>query len=511
MRKFGNYITASPVAPSTNYAAGRYEISETHSLTTDSKMQALPYVSNYNIVSANGYGTTNYGGYGRTDGVYVNTIFTFSISLQNIPPSLVNNAYIICVMTKLSGKSNPSISASNQSLNGNYDFSGNDYDVLSVVGPLTNATTFTSPQLRSLWSTGSTKSHNISFYLRNTNSTDTNGALPLGTFYMYRIGGFFTTSFSTSSIEEGASAIHYITAGTNGRASTSATLVNTVNTGGAATASDISGLFDTSYSVASNETTTSRTVTAISDGITEGTETVIYDLKAYYSAAASYMYISTFSQLSITDPPPPPSFITSGTKAPILGSGAASTYPAAGWTDLQNASVDDAFVTVPLGFTFYMAGTAYTTAYLGSNSYLTFGNGSTNYSSLSASNPAFPKFMFGAADNSYQRVSYKQSAGNWCKIRYEGNGSTSGTVGSPGITVELTLYNPAFLGTTYYVCEILIGNHNRLSAMWGAFSASTAYTTGSYSASSSHVFVSTDTTGSGWKQWASYYVTTSTS
>jgi hypothetical protein len=96
-----------------------------------------------------------------------------------------------------------------------------------------------------------------------------------------------------------------------------------------------------------------------------------------------------------------------GSLAPSLGAGAyASTWPPAGWTSLQNAHADDQFVTVPISSTTIM-GTTRTNAYVGSNFYITFGSGSTNYLSLSTTNPALDKFMFNAADRSYQRVAYK--------------------------------------------------------------------------------------------------------
>lgn len=95
-----------------------------------------------------------------------------------------------------------------------------------------------------------------------------------------------------------------------------------------------------------------------------------------------------------------------GSLAPSLGAGAyASTWPPVGWTSLQNANVDDNFVTVPISSTIIM-GTSRTNAYVGSNAYITFGSGSTSFSSLSTTNPALDKFMFNAGDRSYQRVAY---------------------------------------------------------------------------------------------------------
>lgn len=104
-----------------------------------------------------------------------------------------------------------------------------------------------------------------------------------------------------------------------------------------------------------------------------------------------------------------------GSLAPSLGAGAyASTWPPPEWTSLWNnnnpgspiPNSDDGFVTVPISSTIIM-GTARTNAYVGSNAYITFGSGSTNYSSLSTTNPALDKFMFNAGDRSYQRVAYK--------------------------------------------------------------------------------------------------------
>jgi hypothetical protein len=96
----------------------------------------------------------------------------------------------------------------------------------------------------------------------------------------------------------------------------------------------------------------------------------------------------------------------SGSAAPSLGAASTGTWPPSGWTSLQNGSVDDSFVNVPITSTNFF-GTARTIAYVGSNCYITFGNGSTNYASLSTTNPNLDKFMFNAADRSYQRVAYR--------------------------------------------------------------------------------------------------------
>lgn len=187
--------------------------------------------------------------------------------------------------------------------------------------------------------------------------------------------------------------------------------------------------------------------------------------------------------------------IASGTKAPVFGSGG-GTYPPSGWTGIISGTVDDNFLTINLPFSFRIAGTLYNQCFIGSNTYLTFGGGSGVFSGLSASNPAFPKFMFGAADNSYQRISTVSFGTDFTRIRYEGNGAASGTAGSPGIVLEITLFNPSlFSGRN--VLELLVGNHNRTSGVSLVGNAFNAYATFSISANQSYVFDG-DSFGTAW-------------
>lgn len=99
------------------------------------------------------------------------------------------------------------------------------------------------------------------------------------------------------------------------------------------------------------------------------------------------------------------SIVSGSSVAPSLGAGPAASWTPSGWTSLQNASADDAYVTVPITSTTIM-GTLRSNAYVGSNAYITFGGGSTLYSGLSTTSPALDKFMFNAADRSYLRVAY---------------------------------------------------------------------------------------------------------
>jgi len=188
--------------------------------------------------------------------------------------------------------------------------------------------------------------------------------------------------------------------------------------------------------------------------------------------------------------------IGSGQKAPLYGSGG-GTYPPSGWTGVLNGSVDDASIQLPtLPFIFYINNTGYNSVFIGSNSYLTFGSGFAVYTGLSASYPAIPKLMFGAGDNSYQRISTFVSGTDSVSVRYEGNGATSGSVGSPGIVVELTLYNPSKFGGLN-VIEMLVGLHNRTGGVSNISNTSAAYATYTISANTSYVFTG-NSTGTSW-------------
>ena len=92
------------------------------------------------------------------------------------------------------------------------------------------------------------------------------------------------------------------------------------------------------------------------------------------------------------------------------GNAPAGTWPPTGWTSLQNAYADDAFVSQSLGSAILFNNISQNTVYIGSNFYITFGGGSTNYSGLSTTNPALDKIMMNSGDRSYQRVAYKNGS-----------------------------------------------------------------------------------------------------
>lgn len=195
--------------------------------------------------------------------------------------------------------------------------------------------------------------------------------------------------------------------------------------------------------------------------------------------------------------------ITSGTRAPVYGAGAASPNPPTGYTARVSSSQDDSFFLFNLGFTFYMAGTGYTGCYPGSNMYVTFGAGSTQYSGLSATSPALPKFFFMAADNSWQRVSTIVDS-TYARVRCEGRASTSGTPGVPNIVYEATFFNPSSFGGNNVV-ELLIGTNSRSSGLLSAASAISYYATGTPTANQSFVFFG-DSAGTSWSLYTGYHV-----
>jgi len=117
----------------------------------------------------------------------------------------------------------------------------------------------------------------------------------------------------------------------------------------------------------------------------------------------------------------------------------ASTTPTVG-------SNDDGYWTLSLPFPITYLGTTHNTIYPSTNFYLTFGGGSTVWSGVSITNPALPKIMWCAKDNSVQRIYYGTegvSPNRTFRVRQEGTSTTSGSVGSPSMVCEWTFYENA--------------------------------------------------------------------
>ena len=147
--------------------------------------------------------------------------------------------------------------------------------------------------------------------------------------------------------------------------------------------------------------------------------------------------------------------------APVAGSvvdngSGVSPYPSmTSFTLIQNASVDDGFIQVTIPFNFFFDGVNYGNGnnggiFIGTNSYITFGAGSSTFFGLGANNPPVPTIHIGSGDKSYQRIYVFQYNFNgqpfaYC-VQFEGSNSTSGTPGLPNIVWKAVFLNPLFYG-----------------------------------------------------------------
>lgn len=212
----------------------------------------------------------------------------------------------------------------------------------------------------------------------------------------------------------------------------------------------------------------------------------------------------------VAGPPPAAYAITSGIGVPVLGVSSTTPWPptAGGtWTNMQRSNADDANLAVPFPFTWTFNGTGYTSCYIGSNAYITFGGGSSAYLSLSASNPALNKIMMNAADRSYQSVAYLSTA-DYVKIRYEGTSTAGGAaVGSSTCIYEAVFINPTNTGSVPTV-EFRFGRWANSGGVTGIYSSTAALTTtGTFAASAnSSVVLQGNSTGVTWTSYASNYI-----
>ena len=186
-----------------------------------------------------------------------------------------------------------------------------------------------------------------------------------------------------------------------------------------------------------------------------------------------------------------------------------------GWTQIVSNSYDDEFQFLSLGASFNVGfeGASYNCVEIHSNTYLAFqtscttdpANQQLNYSDYNGLTPAVPAkkaIHMCSTDNSYQKVFYKyENSNTQIRIRYEGNNSTSGTIGTPTIVYE------ALFTQNSGVIDIGIGIHSRCDqnagilgvtvgtdAVWeGTWPSSKAtYNTGTYTISSAVNVKNTD-------------------
>jgi hypothetical protein len=96
---------------------------------------------------------------------------------------------------------------------------------------------------------------------------------------------------------------------------------------------------------------------------------------------------------------------------------------------LTSGGSDDGYWTLSLPFDAEFQGTQYSSIHVGTNSYITFGGGSTLYSSLGAATPGYNKIMIGAGDRASISMYFYTSPTEWW-VRWEGNDNNS-FAGSP--------------------------------------------------------------------------------
>jgi Subtilase family len=113
---------------------------------------------------------------------------------------------------------------------------------------------------------------------------------------------------------------------------------------------------------------------------------------------------------------------------------------------------DDGYWTINLPFSFKSGAQSYdvnghgstpyvyNSLYVGTNGYITFEAGTTIKTGFGVNNPAGTKIMWNSGDRSIQRIFYVTTGtapNRVFKLRIEGNNTNSGTIGSPGIEIEI--------------------------------------------------------------------------
>jgi hypothetical protein len=200
-----------------------------------------------------------------------------------------------------------------------------------------------------------------------------------------------------------------------------------------------------------------------------------------------------------------------GSSTPALG----VNFPFATLYTSPAPYLDDGSVNISLPFTWYIAGTGYSSCYVGSNGYITFGVGSAAYSGLSNSNPAYPKICFGAADRNMVLIGglttysgYAGGAQAYC-IRWEGNYpySSGGTSSTQNSIIEITFFDPHHYSYgPYQVVESRYGNWVSSGLAELDNGAGTTYTSWTQAATTTFLSYLNGATGtSGLNTYANFY------
>ncbi len=110
-----------------------------------------------------------------------------------------------------------------------------------------------------------------------------------------------------------------------------------------------------------------------------------------------------------------------------------------GWSSIFSGDDDDRSLAVDLGYSLSFGGEAYDTAFISSNTYISFHEGSELYWDLREDRPALPSIHLCSGDHSYQEV-YQENGEGFTRIRYEGTDDTDAGEDSPNIIYEVVFY-----------------------------------------------------------------------
>jgi hypothetical protein len=187
-----------------------------------------------------------------------------------------------------------------------------------------------------------------------------------------------------------------------------------------------------------------------------GQSALFTNQSAVIGAAGAFNLSGLDGALTYTPAPVTDWSVTAANGSPFLGSTTATSTT--GWTTQVSSYVDDgSTITGSFGFTFTLAGNAYTACYVSSNGLLSFGAGSVT-TSPGPSTPSVPKLIFYGGDRSYRRVYTRGSTYNgkkFFKIRWEGYNSYQNVAANTFI--EITLFERLSSATNQYV-EVRLGN-----------------------------------------------------
>ena len=154
---------------------------------------------------------------------------------------------------------------------------------------------------------------------------------------------------------------------------------------------------------------------------------------------------------------------------PTVSARAANLLGAGTLPLLASAHADEAIVTVNLPFAVTFNGASYTTVYVSSNSFLTFGTSAQAYTSISGSNPSVPNIQICTADHAYEKVYAGSEDGNATfRIRYEGSNVYSGSAFD-------MIWEITFTAATPGTIKIDIGTNAAKSTGASGISSGTAY------------------------------------